>query len=480
MAAVAAAAASLGLYAARSLALTGPGFPLDDAWIHQTYARNLVQLGQWAFVPGEPSAGSTSPLWALIQAPSAVFGLSPVTWSAAVGWLMLGLTGWLAAKWVIDDNGWVWPAAAAAAIIFEWHLAWAALSGMETLAMAGIALAIVWGIDRRPELPVLWGVLVGLSAWIRPDGLTLGLAYAWKVLLDGPRDRAAWSRLVKFGFGVLLLLVPYLGFNLALSGQIWPNTFFAKQAEYAILTQTTLVNRLGREGLQPLVGPGLILLPGLIVWVFKRGRLGEWSRLAPVAWALAYLGIFALRLPAVYQHGRYTMPTIPILTIIGLLGLREWTRAAGSGGWRWIVSRAWLATWGLILGIFWVLGSGAYAQDVAIINTEMVQTADWIRDHTQPADLIAAHDIGALGYFGGRPILDLAGLVNPEVIPFIRDEARLSEYLDSKRAAYLMTFPGWYPELTSDRAPIYAGDAPFSLQAGGEHMSVYRWQPELP
>ncbi len=28
------------------------GFPLDDAWIHQTYARNLALHGEWAFLPG--------------------------------------------------------------------------------------------------------------------------------------------------------------------------------------------------------------------------------------------------------------------------------------------------------------------------------------------------------------------------------------------------------------------------------------------
>ncbi len=41
------------------------GFPLDDAWIHQVYARNLAQRGEFAFTPGEPSAGSTSPLWTI-------------------------------------------------------------------------------------------------------------------------------------------------------------------------------------------------------------------------------------------------------------------------------------------------------------------------------------------------------------------------------------------------------------------------------
>src|SRR5258708_9275330 len=46
----------------------GPGFPLDDAWIHQTYGRNLAQTWQWQFVPGIESAGSTSPLYSLLLA----------------------------------------------------------------------------------------------------------------------------------------------------------------------------------------------------------------------------------------------------------------------------------------------------------------------------------------------------------------------------------------------------------------------------
>ena len=45
-----------------------PGFPLDDAWIHQTYARNLGLQGTMAFVPGIPSTGSTSAGWTALLA----------------------------------------------------------------------------------------------------------------------------------------------------------------------------------------------------------------------------------------------------------------------------------------------------------------------------------------------------------------------------------------------------------------------------
>jgi hypothetical protein len=110
-----------------------------------------------------------------------------------------------------------------------------------------------------------------------------------------------------------------------------------------------------------------------------------------------------------------------------------------------------------------------------VINTEMVATARWIAAHTPPGALIAAHDIGAVGYFGERRLIDLAGLVTPEVIPFLRDEARLAEYLDARQADFLMSFPGWYPLLTAGRVPVYMSSAGISPGLGGENMVVYEW-----
>jgi len=65
------------------------GFPLDDSWIHQTYARNLALRGEWSFLPGQPSAGSTSPLWTILLSVGFFLQLSPYIWTYFLGALFL-------------------------------------------------------------------------------------------------------------------------------------------------------------------------------------------------------------------------------------------------------------------------------------------------------------------------------------------------------------------------------------------------------
>jgi arabinofuranosyltransferase len=94
---------------------------------------------------------------------------------------------------------------------------------------------------------------------------------------------------------------------------------------------------------------------------------------------------------------------------------------------------------------------------------------------------VGAHDIGAVGYFSERYLVDTAGLITPEVVPFIGDEERLLAFLEKKGVDYLVAFPSWYPRMTSDPrlSPVYRSTAPWVVAAGGDNVTVYEtaWRP---
>jgi hypothetical protein len=179
-----------------------------------------------------------------------------------------------------------------------------------------------------------------------------------------------------------------------------------------------------------------------------------------------------------YQHGRYLIPSIPILLLYGVAGTMALIRSASPRLRLWprLIGRTIVGAVVAVALVFLARGALAYLVDVQIINSEMVAAAIWLREHTPPDALVAAHDIGALGYHAKRPLIDFAGLVTPDVIPFMRDEAQLKAFMQAQRADYFVTFPGWYPQLTADACftPVFQSDAAWSPGAGGEHMVVYR------
>ncbi|MBC7258204.1 MAG: hypothetical protein H5T65_03055 [Chloroflexi bacterium] len=465
-----------------------PGFPLDDGWIHQTYARNLVETGAWAYVPGEVSAGSTAPLWTLALALGYALGAPFRVWTAVVGGLSLGavavVAGWVARR-LFPGLGVGWVAALACAL--EWHLLWAGASGMETALFAALALAVLGGAmalarDDRARAWLGWGLLGGAAFLTRPEGL-LPLGLGGACLLTVRRGDWAHGRrgaaLMRYGLavgGFLLLAVPYLLFNWKASGAILPNTFYAKQAEYREVAEAVpwLVRLMRVAGVQ-FVGGMVLLVPGMALAWRDIGRRRDWMGFLPLLWWAATVVLYATRLPVTYQHGRYEMPVIPALLVYGAPGTALLAaRAKGRAG--RILSRALALAACAVLAVFVLVGARAYLADVRIIDTEMVDVAQWLDRNTPSDALIAAHDIGAVGYFTRRRLVDLAGLVSPEVVPFIRDEGRLYEYIRARGASYLVTFPSWYPEMTArpDVVMVYQTRSPWTIQAGGDNMAVYR------
>jgi tetratricopeptide (TPR) repeat protein len=108
------------------------------------------------------------------------------------------------------------------------------------------------------------------------------------------------------------------------------------------------------------------------------------------------------------------------------------------------------------------------------IDDRQVKAAKWIKINTNENDIIATHDVGAIGFYSQRKIVDIAGLVTPELINKISDEnyvVEMNEYMKKNGVTYLAFLPEWYRVV--NQTPL------FSSQdiSPSEIMEVYKYDP---
>jgi hypothetical protein len=477
-----------------------PGFPLDDSWIYQTYARNLAQTGQWAFVPGIPSAASTGPLYTALLAVGYALGVPYAIWTHGLGAAALALCGLVGVRMATR----LFPGVphvgllTGLALVTTWHLAWAAASGMETMLFSALTLVVIdlalCQIDSTADTRGRWlggmafGVTGALLIATRPEGVLLcGLAgLAMLIARPQPDNRLFLAWMGGALLGGLIGIMPYALLNLSLSGSLLPNTFDAKQAKVVpLLTQGFLTNLL--HMVEPLAaGPQLLLVPGVALAVprLARSRRSEGVlRLMPLVWSAALIVLYTLRLPAPYQHGRYVIPALPAFIVIGvggaiwLVGLYPHAAA-----WR-VILRSITLTAVILFPVFLVIGAQVFGIDVWRINSDMVVAARWVDAHVPTDQLLAVHDIGAVGYFASsperpRPILDIAGLVSPEVIPLFFNPEGMRDLMRARGVRYLMVMPPQWDDLWLGDAERWGAQFCERFNAGGGMfgMTIYEYR----
>ena len=150
---------------------------------------NFGLEGVWAYrLDAVASTGSTSPLWTFLLAVGYVIKMPYLGWSYGLGlgtWLLLlwsgmGVVRHLWPQWVARD--WL----VGLILVMIWPLAWASVSGMETLLFAALGMTVWWQylilIDKASatqSASILLGLLLGALILTRPDGIALiGLVFA--------------------------------------------------------------------------------------------------------------------------------------------------------------------------------------------------------------------------------------------------------------------------------------------------------------
>jgi hypothetical protein len=552
---------TLGLFALTAYRLTDGqgGVPLDDAWIHFQFARNLARGDGLSFNPGQPTSGSTAPLWTLLLAGVYVAGgefpvagqvlsgacfLVALATTYALGVQLTGKrwAGWLAGM-VVAANG---------------RMVWAGLSALETCLFAALSLlAIGAHVRDRPaaRYRLRTAALFGLAALTRPEGyllFALSLAdYAWGIWrrsgrqshrperagagLDN-RDHATRnthhasrityhvsrftfhvSRIVPPALLFAAIVLPYLIFSLRTSGHLLPNTYHAK-AVVSFLPDRDFLSVAARYLIldNPLLLPFYVLGVGVLLCPVLSGSttlslskepalsLSKEPALSLSKGHVSLLSLWSVGLPLVYaclhavlyQHGRYLIPLIPCNAVVGVVGLLAARRLAA----RRLAARRWTPTPALslggrggrglavLVGVLVIAGTGwrlpamarFYAWNVDNINEMHVALGRWVAEHTPPDAVLALNDIGAITYVSERPVIDLAGLVTPEVVPLLHApdrDARLADFMAEQGVAYVVIFPDWFPGLAARSdvlEPVYQVTLERNTIAGGETMVVYR------
>ena len=450
------------------------GFPLDDAWIHQTYARNLGLHGVMAFSPGQPSTGSTSLGWTVLLAAGYLLKVPFFLWTYVWGSIFAIATAFVAACLSQNNFGDFRNAVIVAVIcLLEWHLAWAAVSGMEIGLFTFLTLLFLLSLNRDVS-PFLLGGLTGLIVLVRPEGLILAFVYGLKLLFTHPREiKHILLHAAAFLLAFSIIISPWIVFNLTYSDRPFPNTISAKFMQYGYpWSFGKSLKYLWDVFIYFLNGPLMVLVPCAGFAIYNTIRVKSTPHFYPLAWTLTLVGLYAVALPAIYDQGRYLMPFIPLVVIYGIEGLNQFLKRFARAS---ILRPAiWLSLFGMVL-LLWINGASDYAYRIQLFDTVHMQAVRWIETHAPQDAIIATHDIGIIGYYTERQIIDLAGLVTPEIVPIMNDPQSIADYLRAKQVTHLIVYSGYYRDLLNqlDAHLVFSPGAGKLRALGIEPFEVY-------
>jgi len=421
----------------------------DDFYIYLKFSQNLLHHGQLAFNPGERSYGFTSPLWL------AVLGLCGVTPFSVllikmICWLFFALTLWRFHR--LLSRSFCRSVTAPAGVVLlaanPWVLRWA-LSGLETsAALFAVVLAFDLFLDDHPGACLA----IGLLPLLRPEMLIWVLAYSVFSLARGRLKQA----LVALAPAVL-----WHGFCFWYFGQVFPNTAYAKSIGFSLPAALAAVKKIAFS-MPPLESLALALAALLLF-----GRRREKDRLWPaMAAAVLLLTLFVGR--GVNVHTRYLVPIFPFTIYILLLLLEQKQK---------LLPIVFILALGIgsLQGIFWIYpATRNYIRSEKQVN---VAIGRYLNQAMRPDETVFLWDIGAIGYYAQRHVVDLNGIVNRKTSNRRTDfRILMGRYLQrSPKRAYFVDVH--FDRNNFDRRPAAGVRQRFIFSLPFHHMFIMQDKP---
>jgi hypothetical protein len=404
----------------------------DDSYYYFNVARN-VTLGQGLTFDGMNATNGFHPLWMLCLLPVyAAFGSDP-EWALRAAFVVVTLVAGVAFALAYRTlSRFASPVAAALAtsLMLAPILLNSLINGLETGLLLLVLFATI-GVAARGDLlsvrtglreNVKLGVLLGLVFLARLDSafLILGvlgfIVFRWAKGIDGPpRLSPLVLKFLYVGLASAVLVVPYLGWNLARFGHAVPISGELKTSFPAV---AFAISRLWSPHI--VFGAMLLGASGLgFLWLAWR-RADDRTGLLVALWLGSALhfanALLFMHWAAHWWHfASYLSVTLAVAALVfdELLAGPAWGRVAVAA-----VVAATLA--------FGVLVDRAMRGDH---HRVLYEAALWSRSNLPAQAVVGMTDSGIFGYFCGRRTVNLDGVINGyEYQAALRDN-RLADYL---------------------------------------------------
>ncbi|MFH1742484.1 MAG: hypothetical protein ABIH23_26060 [bacterium] len=462
-------------------------YAADDAFISYRYARHLAEGEGLVWNPGENLESYSNFLWVLILAVVHLVGLNIVPTSMVLS-IVSGIALLIVVYWLARDVSDEYPVSplwiAPVVLTLNRDILFWNPSGMETTFFAFLVVAAAWRYlaeVRSPHKFPLSSLLFFLVAITRPEGIVCFLAtIAFDLLYQRRmRWRALWICLIPFGIYQIWRVIYF--------GDFLPCPYYAKVGgDQRFVLGAQYVGVYAFETLPIFAALSLLVLfppknPGRVFYLF-------WLVLAGIAAAFwmdgDWMGNSRLMIPATALLAAMLVPSVS-----GLLAARTASDRRAS----WVVL--------LLAGLVIFQSVGVTGRDLIRIVTltqqpmaeclegEMTMAMKaaglWLRDHSDPDDLIAVNHAGALPYYAERPAVDMTGLCDRHIsrVPGGRHEKYDVEYILARDPRYVVLNTTTKPINGSYGRDYWIGetelyDHPLFLERYRPLPNFYRWRWE--
>jgi arabinofuranosyltransferase len=387
---------------------------VDDAYITFRYSKNLINGYGLSYNPGVKVEGTSSLLWSLILAPFLLLHL-PITLTAKI----ISLIGTLIIIPLLFYKFLKNKYLAVVAIILFWTntnvIHWSTL-GLETIFYATLIFITFVFVDqrwwrRKGGLYLLFFIGLAISL-TRPEGILYLIAIVLYLFFNEKFDR---KKIIYLWLSWLLFLVALSIFRYFYFGNILPNTFWAKNFGITFADKIIRGCYYVKKWLWDFPYLTILFLFGL--WTIRKTKT--------VFLVLTFLiaqGIFVVASAGSdwMPDYRHIIPALPIIIALNAMGLWQIIQLLNKSSVSPLISNLLLLFLALIIVIWQIHSfysvdhSSTWREDYC--NKEGgVTLGKWINQHAKPNAKIAARDIGALGFYSERYIIDLVGLTDEHI-----------------------------------------------------------------